>query len=353
MLFLTFILCFCAREKPTSGWKCLTDMVTISDVAKEAGVSVATVSRYLNNGPLSSESHKKVEEAIKKLAYKPNLVARALNMKSSKIVGFIIPSITNFFFTELYKSIDNIADSLGYHVMLCNAETIRKEEEFIDLLLSIRADGIITATGNCADIYRRIDSLPVVSVDRVIDSVKIHVSSNNQRGGEIAARHLYDCGCRKVAFIGAKNESESQHYRRKGFLAQCKALDMDAQIFLTKSEDARDSVEALRGELMKFDGIFAWNDYVAVQVLNSLYGTGVRVPEDIQLIGFDNTYLGSIFTPSLTTISQDIDQIGERAMKSLVNAISDSKNFQTQILVDVELIQRCTTRNPAIMRKNA
>jgi DNA-binding LacI/PurR family transcriptional regulator len=104
---------------------------------------------------------------------------------------------------------------------------------------------------------------------------------------------------------------------------------------------------------MKFDGIFAWNDYVAVQVLNSLYGTGVRVPEDIQLIGFDNTYLGSIFTPSLTTISQDIDQIGERAMKSLVNAISDSKNFQTQILVDVELIQRCTTRNPAIMRKNA
>lgn len=328
-------------------------MVTISDVAKEAGVSVATVSRYLNNGPLSFSSRKKVEEAIKKLAYRPNLVARALNTKSSKIVGFIIPSITNFFFTELYKSIDNIAGSLGYHVILCNAETIEKEEEFINLLLSIQADGIITATGNCAEIYRRIDYLPVVSVDRVIDSVKIHISSNNQLGGEIAARHLYDCGCRRVAFLGAKKESESQHYRRKGFFEECAELSMDAKIFLTKSEDARDSVGALSDELAKFDGIFAWNDYVAVQVLNSMHDIGVRIPDDVQLIGFDNTYLGSIFIPRLTTISQDIDEIGTRAMKSLVNAVSDSKNFQTQILVDVELIQRCTTKGPITMRNKA
>ncbi len=320
-------------------------MSTIADVAKEAGVSVATVSRYMNNVPLNAANRQKVAAAVKKLSYRPNLIARALNTKSSHIVGLIVPSISNFYFTELYKAMDNISESLGYRIILCNAETIEKEKSFIDLLLNIKADGIITATGNCAEVYNEISDMPIVSVDRVLDGAKIHISSDNKKGGQIAARHLYDCGCRKVAFIGAKNESESQHYRKFGFFKECEALHMDCDAFLTKSEDDRDSVSEIRDSLKSFDGVFAWNDYIAIQVMNALHNTGIRIPDDIQLIGFDNTYLGSMFMPRLTTISQDIHEIATRAMKCLLNAISDDGDFRTEILVDVKLIPRCTTKN--------
>lgn len=320
-------------------------MATISDVAKEAGVSVAAVSRYLNDGPISAANQQKIAKAIEKLSYQPNLLARALNTRTSKTVGFIVPNITNSFFTELYKYIDDIAWKSGYHIVLCNAETIEKEKEFINLLIGIHSDGIITATGNCAEIYSKsvMNNIPIVSVDRVIDNVPIHICSNNYKGGQIAAKHLYDCGCKKVAFIGAKSESESQHYRRTGFFEKCESLSMDASVFLTEAEDAKDAIDDLQDRLITFDGIFAWNDYVAVQLLNSFHKTGIKIPDDAQLIGFDNTYLGSIFIPALTTISQNIYGIAEKAMESLANAILGNGKYETKILVDVELIQRSTT----------
>ena len=319
-------------------------MANISDVAKEAGVSEATVSRYFNNNKISvsEEKRERIKKAIKKLSYQPNEAARALSKKSSKVIGIIIPSISNSFFAELYKVIDDAASQYGYRVMLCNAENIEKEKEFIYLLRSFQAEGIITATGNCEEIYRSV-STPVISIDRRIKNVRLHVSTDNFKGGQLAAKHLYDCGCKKVAFIGAFQESESQRNRRLGFQEKADEMSMNMAAIFTPHEDVRGAIDVFVDDLKNFDGIFAWNDDVAVNVLNSFSKANIKVPDDVQLIGFDNTYISSIFIPTITTISQDLALIGKKSVELLIKSISGDADFEKEAVIDVKLIKRETT----------
>jgi len=321
-------------------------MSKISDVAKEAGVSNATVSRYFNGGYLSEEKRIKVKEAIDKLSYRPNAIARALNMKSTKIIGFIIPSIMNSFFPELCKSVEDTMSKQGYNIMLCSAEgETEKEKEFINVLCSNQVDGIITATGNCGDTYSQIH-IPVVSIDRQINTVGIHIGADNYKGGKLAAEHLYDCGCKKVVFIGALCESESQKSRRIGFLEKSNELSMNAVSIFTASEDVRGAIDGIILDLKNFDGIFAWNDNVAMEVLKAFHHAEIKIPQDIQLIGFDNTYISNVCIPSITTIAQNIYEMGRIAAQILIKRISEKEDFKKQVIVDVNLVKRETTLSP-------
>ncbi|MEG2288227.1 MAG: substrate-binding domain-containing protein, partial [Ruthenibacterium sp.] len=154
--------------------------------------------------------------------------------------------------------------------------------------------------------------------------------------------HLYAGGCRKVAFIGAHCESESQHYRRKGFLNRCKELCIEADVYLTRDEDAKGEIDSLYEKLRQYQGLFAWNDSVAIELLHIFARNGCRIPQDIQMIGFDNTYIGSLFLPALTTIAQNIPEIAAKTVECFAETQA-GKTDSRNVFVDVQLIQRATT----------
>jgi DNA-binding LacI/PurR family transcriptional regulator len=318
-------------------------MPTIHDVAQKAGVSIATVSRYFNMGYVSDKSRTKIEGAINELDYHVDIIARALSGKSSKTIGLIIPSITNPFFPELAVAVESEAASNGYKLILCNAGgSISKEEEFISMLLSHHADGIVTATGNCSEIYGGI-SLPVVSVDRNLSGNFAHVSSDNLKGGRMAVRHLYDCGCRRVLFIRDSDSFKSLSDREMGALEESRVLGIECDILQINDESCSRVIEENFESISHYDGIFAWNDTTAVQVLRTCYQHNIRVPGDIMLIGYDNIYISNVFIPSLTTIAQDIYSMGQHGTRILMDIIEGREFPREGMILDVKLIERETT----------
>lgn len=327
-------------------------MATIHDVAKMAGVSVATISRYFNQGYVGKSSRAKIEEAVAALDFKPNAVARALNNKSSKIIGLIVPSIFNPFFPELAQAVEEEAARHGYRLMLCSSESrmgssetpnVDKEAEFIEFMMLNHADGIITSTGNCSDIYNQLN-IPVVSVDRELQAGNGHVTSDNLEGGRLALRHLHSCGSKKAAFVGDGAESGSQLKRRLGFLEEAEKLGIGADVFLIGAGAGETSLEKILPQLQGYDGVFAWNDTVAVEILHGFHEAGVRVPEDVNLIGFDNVHISQIFIPAITTIGQQIQKMGRTAVKMLMHAIAEPQLKESVCELKVELLCRETTQ---------
>lgn len=327
-------------------------MATIHDVAKQAGVSVATISRYFNQGYVGKGSREKIEKVIAALDFKPNAVARALNNKSSKIIGLIVPSIFNPFFPELAQAVEEEAARHGYRLMLCSSESrigsseapnLDKEAEFIEFMVLNHADGIITSTGNCSEIYNQLN-LPVVSVDRELQAGNGHVTSDNLAGGRLALRHLQICGCKKVAFVGDVAESGSQARRRIGFEQEALQHRIQADVFLIGQESGQTDLAQLIQKLGEYDGVFAWNDTVAVEILHGFHEAGIRVPQDVNLIGFDNVHLSQIFIPAITTIGQQIQEMGRKAVEMLMHAIAEPQLKEAVCVLDVALLCRETTQ---------
>lgn len=327
-------------------------MATIHDVAKQAGVSVATISRYFNQGYVGKGSREKIEKVIEALDFKPNAVARALNNKSSKIIGLIVPSIFNPFFPELAQAVEEEATRYGYRLMLCSSESrigssealnLDKEAEFIEFMVLNHADGIITSTGNCSEIYNQLN-LPVVSVDRELHAGNGHVTSDNLEGGRLALRHLESCGCKKAAFVGDAAESGSQAQRRIGFVEEALSRGVATDVFLIGQGPEQTALTELIPELANYDGVFAWNDTVAVEILHGFHQAGVSVPEDVSLIGFDNVHISQIFIPAITTIGQQIHEMGRKAVEMLMNAIAEPQHKEAVCVLEVALLCRETTQ---------
>lgn len=316
-------------------------MATIHDVAEKAGVSVATVSRYFNGGYVGAPSRVAIEAAVEELGYRPNSVARALSAKSSRVVGLVVPSITNPFFPELAQAVEEECSKRDYRLVLCNARgSIEKERLFIDTLAASFADGIITSTGNCGAAYEKL-GVPVVSVDRELGTAAPHVTSDNYEGGRMALHCLERAGRKRLLFIGAPGESTSQRQRRESFLSEALLAGIEADVLVLEDEEESLAREAER--LASYDGIFAWNDIVAVEAIRALHQAGKRVPEDVAIIGFDDVHIGRLFIPSLSTIAQRIYEMGRAATELLMRMIAGERLVGVTYLLGVELIERETT----------
>lgn len=319
-------------------------MATIHDVARKAGVSVATVSRYFNHGYVGAKSRLQIELAIKNLDYHIDAVARALNKKSSRTIGLIIPSITNPFFPELAQAVENKATAHNYKLVLCNTgNSIRKEAEFINMLAANYADGIITATGNCSEIYKELN-FPVVSIDRKLEGDFIHVDSDNSEGGRIAVRHLYECGCRNILFIRQKSDTASLMDRQSGFIDEAGRLKIKYDIYKFVQDDINEVLDKNHKMLIKYDGIFAWNDITAIRVLHTCCKHNIQVPGELMLIGYDNIYMSRMIIPMLTTISQNIYGMGEAGIGILLDLIEGKTPLPEATTLNVELLKRETTK---------
>ncbi len=300
-------------------------MTTIKDVAKYANVSVATVSRVLNQkGYVSKEAEKNVTAAIDALNYKPNAIARTLYHKTSGMIGLLIPDIANPFFPELARSIEDVALKKGYTVVLCNTDSeLGKEQQYVRALQQKYVDGLILATGSGSyEHYHSLD-LPVVALDRFISKDIPTVVSDNKNGARTATMHLIEQGCRFIAHLRGPKGLAPADDRYEGFKEVVEESGIAHIIVETgfHIEKAEDEVQRLLKQHPSVDGIFAGSDVTAAGAMKAAHTLKLDIPSRIQIVGFDGILFGDMLVPSLTTVQQPIVEMGERSVELLVQLI--------------------------------
>lgn len=325
-------------------------MASIREVAKIAGVSPSTVSRVMNNtANVDEEKKQRVLAAIEETGFKPNELARALFKKSSKIIGVIVPTIENPFFNEMAKAIEEAAFQNGYRLLLCNSNgNIEKEKNNIEMLTQMKADGLIIMTNSdkTGEIIAEC-KLPVVVLDRILlgNNGIAHIESDHYQGGIMATEHLLECGCKNIVCLRGPQKFSSGKKRYKGYKDVCHKYGLKEQcVDCDYSYDS--GLEAAKEVLEKYpdvDGIIATNDMVAISVYKVLRQKGYRVPEDVQIIGFDNIRFSWLFTPEISTITQPITEMGKLAVQIIVDYINGNP-FKSNNTFEVKLKERETTK---------
>ncbi|SDZ61457.1 LacI family transcriptional regulator [Evansella caseinilytica] len=323
-------------------------MTTIRDVAKHANVSAATVSRVLNKkGYVSKEAEEAVLTAIKELNFRPNAVARTLYNKSSRMIGLIVPDITNPFFPELARAVEDVALTYGYTVVLCNADgNVEKEHNYIEALKQKYVDGIILTTNQLSFSDEEEVGVPMVALDRIIGSKIPTVVSSNEEGGAAAARHLIENGCRFLAHLRGPKGLATAEDRLSGFRKVVEQsgvanVIVEADFHFEKSEQV---TAKLLEHHPTIDGIFASSDVSAAGAIKAATAMGKKVPDDLQVIGFDGIPFGEMLVPSLTTIAQPIYKMGAMAARLLIKLIENKPLERFYYELPTELIKRQTTR---------
>ncbi len=324
-------------------------MPSIREVAKLAQVSPATVSRVINGtAKVDDEKRKRVLNVISETGFVPNEVARSLFKKSAKIIGLILPTIENPFFTQLASVIEQTADEYGYRLVLCNTnDQPEKERAAFSMLASMNADGIILTTNN-EETYECVSQcpIPVVITDRGIgtEAWAGYIHSDHYEGGRLAAQHLIDCGCQNIVCIRGPVEISSARDRYEGYQRVCQENHRKEHV-IDCSYDFEQGLKVTETLLERFpdvDGIIACNDMVAISVYKVLHSKGIRVPEDVQLIGYDDIRLSVLMTPELTTIAQPVDKIGRKAAELIIRG--DNHDNPKEFIFEAKLIQRDTTK---------
>ncbi|MCK8487964.1 LacI family DNA-binding transcriptional regulator [Paenibacillus sp. MBLB2552] len=296
-------------------------MASIKDVANLAGVAVGTVSRVINNsGAVKPKTRRKVEEAVRELNYIPNEVARNFKMQKSKMVALLLPSIWNPFFSELAYYIEDELDREGFKLMLCNSGgKPEKELYYLDMLRQNKVAGIVGITYN--DIENNVShDIPIVSIDRHFNKKITCVTSDNYEGGRMALRELVKAGARKPAFIGSVTSVFSETMNRiKGFMHEAEALGVDYTVY--EKPDPIVDDEAYFNEFFNehgdVDGIFAITDMLAANYIERARKRGIRVPEDVKVVGYDGIQDNPYFHPILSTIRQPVEEMARMAIRLL------------------------------------
>ncbi|MEK3764107.1 LacI family DNA-binding transcriptional regulator [Solibacillus sp. FSL K6-4121] len=326
-------------------------MVNIKDVAKIANLSVATVSRYLNqNGYVSKRSSERIEQAIQELDYKPSSVARSLSKKQSNIIGLIVPDIKNPYFPELARAVEDMAWSYGYTVVLCNSdEQIEKELLYIERLSQTYVAGLIVTTSLMdPSVYMSINT-PIVALDRIIDVTIPTVTTDNRKGAMLGTEYLLTNGAENLLCIRGPQGLKTADDRLLGFLEAIDEQGLDPIVVAT-SFDFKEAAKVIEQTLVihpHIDGIFASSDTLAIAALHIAHKLGKRVPEELQIVGFDGISLGEMVSPALTTVGQDLYKMGAAAATMLIEQIEGKEMKQTVLNIDAQLIVRGTTRKEA------
>jgi LacI family transcriptional regulator len=340
--------------------------VTIYDIAKKVGTSVATVSRVLSNSnyPVSKEIRQKILDAANKMNYSPNLLGRMLKKSESKDIGVIIPTISNPFYPQLILGIETEARKLGFNIILCNSfRDVSNEKKYIDFLYQKQIKGIILSSigedhgfinNYCAN------GLKIVGFDQNLDDFKCNkVSFNFTGGGMMAVDYLVKMGHEKIAFASAPLTRNSRKDIFMGYKLGLMKYDIkfsENNIYISKIEkevengtyEFETGVELAKECIQSANiptAIFAMNDMTAIGIMQGLINNGVKVPEDISIIGFDNIDFSVMVNPSLTTINQPAFETGKLACKILIENIMKDGNDFFSIMLEPSLIERRSVRN--------
>ena len=327
-------------------------MATIKDVAKYAGVSVATVSRVLNKKePLTEKTIKKVEDAIEALGYYPNMYARTLVGGKNNILGVILSSFNNPFFAELAQELEAAAKAREYNILFTAAGTDFNEKmAATEYLLSRQVDGIIFSSYVDPDKEAKIRErckVPFVEMLHPLSDT-YSVYSDDKQGGILAARHMYAKECKKLVHISAQTTVyKYADERTYAFVRECANLGIDCRVYqneyeVTNLAGIRELINRIFYENRDVDGMFLSNDILATQCLAYALSQGYRIPDDIRIMGYDGIYITSLVYPALTTVQQNFTKLAECAVDTAINLI-EGKETPKEILIPVELIERKTT----------
>ena len=333
--------------------------VTIKDVAKKAGVSRACVSKYLNNVPYVSEKTKrKIANAIKVLDYIPNIMARNLTRKKSNVITLIIEDITNPFFPEIVEGVESLADSLGYRILLINLKN--KNEKAIDnyfkYILEYRADGILSTSGNISQKY--LDSFqtkmyPIVLISVIIPNTDLDcVIIDNYQGAHLMTKYLISLNHKRIAHITGDLNMQDAKDRFSGYKAALKDAGITIKKEYTEKSDYSEkggysAAKRLISLKERPTAIFCANDYTAFGAINLINGAGLEVPGDISVAGFGNIHFSGLSFVNLTTVDEPKMQLGEIALKILIDRINskEEKKATQKIILEPRVIIRGTTKH--------
>ncbi|RAK16882.1 LacI family transcriptional regulator [Anoxybacillus vitaminiphilus] len=329
--------------------------VTIYDVAKKAGVSIATVSRVINNtGRISEKTRKKVLEVMETLHYQPSIVASALTGKRTRTIGLIIPDVANPFFSEIARKVEDRGRELGFNVLMCNTDNNPDTEEmYLSLLKQKSVDGIIigTTTKNYTVLNELLrENFPIALIAQDIPELAIDVVRvDDFLGGYLATSHLVSLGHKKIAIMLGNLSRTSDKYRFQAYrqVLEENGLEYNEKLVICTDYSMEDGKRAAL-ELLKSSqrptAIFACFDALAVGVYQAAKELGLNIPNDLSVVGFDNTILATIVDPPLTTIAQPIDEMGRQVVDLLVRGIEEEKHTKQRVILPPELIIRNSTK---------
>jgi LacI family transcriptional regulator, repressor for deo operon, udp, cdd, tsx, nupC, and nupG len=330
--------------------KGIVTMVRIKDVAKLANVSTATVSRVLRNaGNVKEETRKRVLEAIEKLHYQPNVLGRNLRRMETETILVVVPDMTNPFFSKVLRGIESVAIQNGYRVLLGDTQNnVRLEEEYLNLLRQKQVDGTIflTARINKELMEEMSQQFPIVLACEYLEGATIPtVSIDNISSARKATEHLIKLGHRRIAHLSGPMNIILSRDRLRGYQQAMMQYELDVDPVLIQEGDfSYESGYNLTLKLLALKNtptaIFAANDEMAIGAIKAIRKLSLRVPDDIAVVGFDDIKIASIFEPNLTTISQPMFEIGEKAMNLLLQLMEGKKLDRRQFVLEDRLIVR-------------
>lgn len=328
-------------------------ITSLNEVAKKAGVSIATVSRVINNSPnVNPETLVKVQQAIKELNYKPNRVAKRLRNRnaSSNLLGVLIPDIQNPFYVEVLRGIEDVAYENKYAIIMCNfSQDEKKEKLYLDILQSESVDGIIAAPTNEQDqhVLKLVKSgLPIVCVDRGLSGVDVDVILvENRKGAFSAVDYLAKAGYKRIAYISGLPNIPSSQQREKGYLDALAENGLQIDRELVKYGDSSHvSGVNLCQELLNLpsppDALFTGNNLITLGALETIHKKGLKIPKEIAIVGFDDMYWSISLNPPLTAVRQPAYEIGKLAAEQLIIRINDPKRPAVSMILKTELMIR-------------
>lgn len=331
-------------------------MVTIKDIARELDLSYSSVSLALNDdSKVKKETRERVKIKAEEMGYQRNARARALVMNKSEMIGFILPDIANPFFASLIRGAEEIAFKRGYNLIICNTNwDTELESKHLNLVIERKIDGILLVSCDKPNVtLERVLALklPLIFVSSPYPEADANfVGTDSEQGGYLAAHHLLGLGHRDFVVIGGRFNSGAIIQRFKGYKRALNEYDIplnksDVYIGDFSVESGYSSIKKILSEKKKFSAVLAFDDLIAIGVMNGIKESGLRIPEDISVIGFDNIPSSSYHGIDLTTISMDKSSMGQLAVDILLDEL-DNKHRSSEkkkIVLEQELVIRKST----------
>ncbi|MCB0444972.1 MAG: LacI family DNA-binding transcriptional regulator [Gelidibacter sp.] len=342
--------------------------ITLKQIAKELDVSISTVSKALRNSiEISEDTKDKIQAFAKLYNYRPNNIALSLKNRKTKTIGIIIPEIVHHFFSKVIRGIELVANKRGYNVIVgLSNESFDKEVINMQMLANGSIDGFILSISKetlLQQDYHHFNEtinqgMPIVMFDRVVNEINCDkVIIDDLKGSKNAVNKLLDNGCKHVAIITTKDYVSVGRLRTQGYLEAFEEHKMSPNAnLILKVDDAlvsEDHIESLETEVeqlfknnTKIDGVFAVNELYAIIAMKVARKLGLKIPEDVQFIGFTDGVLSKHATPSLTTVSQHGQQMGEKAAELLIDKLEkdDQDDHYQTVVIETELILRNSTK---------
>ncbi len=342
-------------------------MATIKDVALRAGVSVTTVSHVVNDTRhVSAKGRERVEEAIRELGYVPNAMARSLKSNTTSTLGMLIPNSSNPYFAEIVRIVEDRCFGAGYTLVLCNTDDEpRRQSVYLQVLAERRIDGLIvvsTGAGDDDSLVTQLHGLriPTVLVDREIaDPACDLVETAHMQGGLLAVRHLLSLGHKRIACIGGPVGVMPSEQRIEGWrmaLAEAgTAPNADALLWRGgfTSQGGYEAMHAILRTEEAPSAVFVCNDLMAIGALRAAHESGVHVPDELSIVGFDDIELSAYTSPPLTTVAQPKQRIGALAVDMLLERVGGKRRDARKVVLQPELRVRASTARHASFREAA